>query len=221
MSHTLETEQVSIVLLGSFNPMIFHPSWFAAHGLVPCDDNKVPLGVQGVITHPEVMDFTTDDFHWQVVKNRLSARALSTAFYDPLKDLVLGSFKILRHTPVGKMGLNRDFHFRMPDENSWNEVGDRLAPKGPWENVLEKPGMMSVTVKSKREGGHKGFIQVKVEPSTVVKPYGVYVEVNDHFEIADLSDLQGCGELMEILRESWSDSMKRAEKIAEAVVSRS
>lgn len=217
MSQAADFEQVNIVLLGSFNPAIFQPAWFAAQGLIPCDEEKVPLGVKG-IAHPDITDFTTGDFHLQVVRDRMSIRALTAAFNLPLRDLVLGTFQILRHTPMGNMGLNREMHFRLPDEAAWHAVGDRLAPKGSWQGVMEEPGMLQVHMQGKRPGERPGFLRVKIEPSSRVKPYGIMVEVNDHYEVPGAEGDNGCADQMGILRECWEESIERAEKIARTVI---
>ncbi len=222
MNCPIKQEQISIVLIGSFNPAIFQPAWFAAHDLIPSDKNKVPSATLNV-SHPEITDFSvaghggTESFHLQVIPQRLVLTTLSTAFYDSLRDLALGTFRILSHTPIAKMGINRAFHFEMPSKDAWNSVDDRLAPKNDWRKVLKEPGLIGLTIQGQRADNYKGYIQVKLEPSAKFQ-YGVFVEVNDHFEVAKMENLQGCTELTEILANVWQASMSQAEKIARAVV---
>lgn len=40
MSNPPEIEGISVVFLGDFNPAIFHPEWFARHGLISEPDLK-------------------------------------------------------------------------------------------------------------------------------------------------------------------------------------
>ena len=184
MTNSAKLERAYVVLVGSFNPAIFQPAWFATHNLISSDENKVPSGVTLRIAHPEIVDFATENFQIQVLQHRVSVTTSDVSFYDSLKDLVSGTFKILSHTPIIKMGINREFHFQMPSEAAWNEVGDRLTPKDDWNRVLDKPGMKSVIIQGERTDGRKGFVRVRVGPSNQVIPYGVFLEVNDHFQIA-------------------------------------
>lgn len=218
MSHSPELEQAAVILLGSFNPAIFHPSWFAAHDLIPNDEQRVPKGVKLAIAHTEVTDFSTDDFTLQVQPQRFALRALNASFYESLRDLAFSTFSILHHTPIKKMGLNRNFHFRMPSAESWHEVGDRLAPKEHWTGFLHKPGMKNLTMEGARQDDYEGFIRVLVEPSGEVRPYGIHVGVNDHYEVSDPEESQGCLELIEILKNSWTESLGKAADIAHAIV---
>lgn len=98
----------SIVLLGSFNPKIFQPEWFGRHNLLPqgeVDAAKVK------IIHPEFCQFETERFEVQITHERFSAASKPNSTPLPLRDLVLGTFFILEHTPVTAMGLNRQMHF--------------------------------------------------------------------------------------------------------------
>jgi hypothetical protein len=218
MGKRAEVETASIVLLGSFNPTIFQPAWFARHDLIVSDEEKVPKGIKLNICHPEVTDFASDDFSLQVIQQRLVFQALNASFFAALKDLAIGTFRILKHTPIVKMGLNYECHFCMTDEEEWHKVGHRLAPKESWQKVLTNPGMTSVSMEGKRTDGMKGAIHVRIEPSKIITPYGIRVFVNDHFEVVDPETNQGCGEMMEILDKYWQQSLANSEKIARAVI---
>jgi len=218
MSNEAKLERVSVVLLGHFNPSIFQPTWFAAHGLIASDEDKVPKGVTLKVAHPEISDFSTEDFDLQVVQGRFLLGTPDVSFYDSLKDLILGTFKILSHTPVIKMGINRDFHFQMPTEAAWNEVGDRLVPKEDLNRVLKNPGMVNLALHGERSDGRNGLVRVRVEPSTLLSRNGILVGVNDHFEVSDPDNVIGCSELIGIIDDVWTDSLSNAERIAKDLV---
>jgi hypothetical protein len=218
MEFSIKQEQISIVFVGSFNPAIFQPAWFAAQGLIASDDNKNPLGVNLILVHQEITDFSTENFQFQATPIRVSISSANTAFYESLRDLAVGTFRVLRHTPIVKLGINREFHFQMSSEDQWNEVGNRLVPKEVWKQVLEKPGMLNLTVQGQRPDSYKGHIQVQVAPSTRVTPFGIIILVNDHYEIGAQETNQGCTELIDIITVVWKNSLENAEKIAKAVV---
>jgi hypothetical protein len=124
----------SIVLIGSFNPAIFHPQWFARQGLISdseADNATIKISV------PQVSHFETEGFIMQVVPERFSVTSQPNANPAALQDLVSGAFYILEHTPVTGIGLNRHLHIAMESEDDWNRLGDRLAPKDGWNRILE------------------------------------------------------------------------------------
>ena len=218
MSNIAKLERLTVVFLGSFNPAIFQPAWFAGHDLISSDEKKVPSGVKLGIVHPEVVDFSTENFQIQVVQQRLSVATTDVSFYDSLRDMLSGTFTVLGHTPIVNMGINREFHFQMPNEDEWNAVGDRLAPKDDWKRVLDDPGMKSMIIQGERSDDRLGFVRVRVETSNQVQPNGIFVEVNDHYAVADPEKAQGSRELVDIMLDVWAESLRKARHIAQTVV---
>src|SRR5437867_1304432 len=98
-----EIEGVSIVLRGNFNPSIFQPAWLASHSLLrrqEADAAKIN------VIHPELTSFTAEWLILEVTKDRFGAATIHQAHAEPLRDLVLGVFTLLEHTPFTKMGMN-------------------------------------------------------------------------------------------------------------------
>lgn len=206
-----EFEGLSIVLRGDFNPKILQPAWFASQKLIREEEaEKVELR----FIHHDICDFSLEWLQLQVVDDRFVASTTKPPYYELLRDLVLGTFRILRHTPLRLMGINRDMHFKMDSQETWHGIGHRLAPKELWKDILRDPGLRSLTMEGVRPDNFKGYIRVKVEPSVKVKPFGVYFEVNDHFEVKEAdAKLVGADEIMNLLQQCWKDSVSRSDKI--------
>jgi hypothetical protein len=118
----LRLDGASIVVLGSFNPKIFQPFWFANQGLIrPEEAEKAELAV----VHPEISAFNLGWVAVQVSNDRFTASTLK----DPvlMRDFVLGTFQILEHTPVRLMGMNRDLHYTLDTEDDWHRLGPTCA----------------------------------------------------------------------------------------------
>ena len=64
-------EEISLVLLGSLNPTIFHPEWFVRQGLLPRGEAE---RAETQIISPQVADVRFSDFGLQVLPNRLSVQ---------------------------------------------------------------------------------------------------------------------------------------------------
>jgi len=216
VSAEIKLETATAVLRGRFNPAIFQPRWFSAQGLIadPAAD-----AAQIEIIHGQICQFSVDSFEIQVTEDRFIVVTSDAALYDPLRDLVLGTFSILKHTPLQYLGLNRIAHIQASSETAWDQLGHTLAPKTFWEPLLEKPGMRSLTIHSVRPDGYKGALNVKVEPSTRIE-HGVLVDINDHFELESRYPDEGYRAFHEILESQWEISLSRAAKILEHVRTR-
>ncbi|MGA2936908.1 MAG: hypothetical protein ABSF52_07400 [Syntrophobacteraceae bacterium] len=205
-----------VVLLGDFNPKIFQPAWFGSEGLI----RKLEVdGAEIAVVHQEVVSFTLEWLKIEVTRERFLATTLQEAYDEPVRDLVLSTFRILRHTPLRKVGINLDEHFQIESEERWHLIGHVLAPKELWEEVLQNPGMKSLIIQGTRPDNLKGYVQVAVAPSGRVHP-GVRFNVNDHFEVEKPDSVIGSDEIMNILENNWVESRKRAVTIMRTLMER-
>jgi hypothetical protein len=202
----------TVVLVGSFNPAIFQPEWFARNGLLsPAEAEAADIK----IIVPQVSQFETEKFVLQVTPERFTIGSRPSADPAPLGDLVQGTFFILEHTPVGAMGLNRQLHYPLGSEEDWHNVGDKLAPKDGWNGVLEgRPGMLSLVITTNKQSPIGAKFTVRVEPSALVK-HGVFFETNEHYEGPKPEPLKG---LMQILSERWEDVPIYASKVVSHIL---
>jgi hypothetical protein len=203
----------TVVLVGSFNPKIFQPEWFARQKLLSqaeADAAEIKIIV------PQISHFETENFIIQVTDDRFLAATKPNANPAPLRDLVQGAFFILEHTPVTAMGLNYQMHFATGSEQNWHQIGDRLAPKEPWSEVLEgRPGMLSLTILTQKDKPKGSLFRVKVEPSVVVK-LGVYFETNEHYPAPENEPLKS---LMSILGDRWEEAQTYASRVVNHIFS--
>lgn len=208
-----EISGATVVLVGSFNPTIFQPAWFAKQELLrqaEADSADIKVII------PQVTHFETERFALQVTNERFAISSKPSANQAPIADLVRGTFFVLEHTPVNAMGINHHMHFDMKSEEAWHKIGDTLAPKDIWRSVLEgrRPGLLSMTIQSEQEEPKGALFRVKVEPSTQIR-FGIYFETNEHYPAPETQRLPG---LMDILGRRWEESHNYASKIAEHIL---
>lgn len=211
-----EKQAVNIVIRGSFNPAIFNPSWFALNQLLSSGEVET---ADVKIIHADIALFTIDWLQLRVVPDRFQAITTQESHYERLRDLALGVFDLLTHTPVIALGINREFHVRFQSVSVWNEVGHRLVQKEDWRSLLEDPRTASLVVHGKRPDGLNGYIGVRIEPSPLGSP-ALYIEVNDHYQFqSDPKVPLGTSEAVQVLRERWNESMQRSFSIAAGLAS--
>jgi hypothetical protein len=206
----------SIVLIGDFNPKIFQPAWFAAESLLQKTEGK-EANIE--LIHSDVVVFSTDWLRIEVTRERFSAGTAQEPFYEVLRDLVLGTFTLLRYTPVTKMGINRDFHFEVESEDKWHSAGHKLAPKEIWSGILQNPGMRSLVMEGERTDGLKGYSRVQIEPSTKIRP-GLFFGLNNHIDVAPTGSNSSADEIAGYLRDQWTEAMEKSENIVYSLLER-
>lgn len=216
-----EISGYQIVLLGSFNPKIFQPEWFARHNLL--SQEQVAAADLKIIT-PQIAQFETEQTIIQATAQKFTAGSKVNAHPLPLRDVVHGAFSLLEHTPVTAMGLNSLMHFPMASEEAWHRVGDRLAPKEPWDSVLEgRAGLQSLSITTARginlggwrEDAYPGArYTARIEPSLQLK-FGVYFETNEHYPAPETAPLKS---LLRILAERWEDVPVYASGVADRIL---
>src|SRR3954467_6321102 len=98
-----ELREASIVALGKFNPAIFQPHWYAVSKLIrPEEAEKAKIEV----IHNELTVFSTEWFKVEITQERFAISTPDPTKNLPLRDLAMGTFKILEHTPINAFGFN-------------------------------------------------------------------------------------------------------------------
>lgn len=225
-------EGVAVVVRGAINPPIITPQWLLDQGIVGQED----FDRQEV----EVIsrDLVAFSLGWLTCNATPETLQFSTADPDELlrvRDVALRTLELLSHTPVAALGINRTFHSVTDSIDNFHAIGDTLVPKAFWAEELVLPGTKDVTIQAVRPDLYGGYVQVAVQPSAAV-PNAVFVLQNDHFELtrvdaqpevrAEFTGTPGTVEAspakndiaVEILRDRFEDSLRRAERIRARVM---
>ena len=221
-----EIDGVSAILVGSFNPAIFTPAWFAMHDLLPAG---IADSADLAVAHKQMTMFNADWLRLEVTPDQFNVETVQ-APHVRIHDLVLRVFgEHLHHTPLTAFGINRNVHFQVGSLAARDQLGRTLAPVepwGPWRQELgldgEHGGMTSLTMTQVDPEGRPvgGRINVKVEPSirTGNGRTGVYVGVNDHYA-ADDTGPATAGRLIDLFEGNFQSSLSRSEQIVDHIMS--
>lgn len=217
LDRLIRKKEASIVLVGDFNPTIFQPLWFSSQGLLA---EQFVQDSQIEIIRPELVAFKIEWLKVQVTRERFQISTLQEPFFEPLRDLAEGTFELLSHTPIKFLGINNFRQYQLPSIDKWHALGDLLAPKDVWRQTLEEPGLLSMTIKGQRPDAYIGAINVKVESTNEIER-GIEFNINDHYDFSSEKPskaVHGAAEVIEALKNSWVDSIARADKIVEELL---
>ena len=221
MSAKLTEQEVhSIVLLGDFNPSIFHPTWFSLNDLLPAEETEA---VAELLITREVATYDVSDINVQVESHRFGLTTKDSAKAPVIRDLAMGSFGLLEHTPLQAVGLNLDVEVAVEGIEQWHKIGHRLAPKATWETILEHPGMRGIHIEGKRPDCPADVLNIRVQPSNPSKGiYGVIIRVNQHYNIDPKDEMSVRARndaVMRILQDDWKSFRPFALRAAEQIIS--
>lgn len=200
-------ERLSIVLRGSFNPAIFHPAWFSKNELI--SDQEAEEAVLE-ISHKEICIFSLDWCKLEIVKDRFSITTSQEHSYEYIKDLIIGSFNILNHTPIEMLGINIDREYKVDNLSAWHDIGNALAPKEHWEGILKNPGMKNLSIEGVRDDEFEGKITFSVSPTPNSECH-INISVNDHYILKGSEGSEGldCSAILSNWKSSFSITLKR------------
>jgi hypothetical protein len=181
------------------------------------------------IIHKQISKFQTDWLDLQVEPERFQVNRVQEPF-GPLKDFVVRTFReLLSHTPITRLGINRHVHFDAGTQEARDKIGYALAPPdawGEWASLIKsgegdrRGGMISIVMRQKDLDDRPcGYVQATVQPSIQIPGNsGVYVDVNDHFEVPDPARIAGSEEIITLLESRFEGSIRRSEWIIDQVM---
>ena len=211
-----EAESASIVLVGSFNPAILHPQWFAKHGLIPEAEAEA---ANVAVVSPNL---TAVEFAWftlKVMDERFMATTPDPSQYRALEECVSGTFGLLEFTPIVAMGLNSERHIRVPTKDIWTPLEEKLAPREVWTPVFPGPrdgasALQTLSVVGDRPESSAERLSVTIEPSRRFQP-GLFLRTNEHFRFSEGGDAR---EPMAVLHENWAGALAYSNRVTDNFV---
>ncbi len=229
MAHTLEIFSSSIVVVGNFNPAIFSPDWLVRNKLIGEGDADATRGEdqkKRTIVSGQVTAFEADWFALQVLDNKFTLTNKS-ALSPALKDLAVGVFQLVPHTPVAAVGLNFMGHFKLTTTDEFHRVGDVLAPKDIWKDLYpdEMSGVADLTIRIQHGTRDKGAEtndekRISVQPSDKIKG-GIYLGYNDHHDVSVMKDdLRPAERAATIIDTQWESAWQDAVRVFDSVLSK-
>jgi len=169
----------TIVIVGDFNPAIMHPLWFSNNNLISEEDAKA---ADTELVHKQVSKFRTKSVLIQVTIDRFLIQTEDPTMFLPLRDLALGTFSILEHTPLRAFGVNRYELFHMRTLKEWHALGDLYTPKTIWKEIMDGPGMKQVTIQGQRANVKDARIEFTLQPIDMAT-FGVQLRLNEHYDV--------------------------------------
>jgi len=141
------TETYSIVLLGVFNPILFHPFWLKDKGIITQNDIRIDDKVKGFVVHQQLSSFPVGDWLNIIIKqDRAEFRTSDAAKLVLLKDLVIAVLNALPDTPIFSFGINHGVISTLGNEKDYYNFGRFLNPLDIWRDSFKDPRLRFLSI---------------------------------------------------------------------------
>lgn len=226
MGNEPEISGCGIVLVGHFNPAIFHPAWLISHAIEPDIGDD---GVKVEIVHADMSMFSFDTRRYRIEQTRFDLWT-PVAPWVAIADITVKIFgECLVHTPIRAFGINRFGHFNARDMEMRTRIGRKFAPIEPWGKfgaAMESKdedhtgGLQSLTMQRKSSGNeYELHTNATIQPSAQLDPKtGIYLNVNFHHELRSDREVHGAEAAMRVLQDSFQDCVNEAEEIFNTIM---
>ena len=189
---------MSIVLLGDFQPAMFHPSWFLKNEVITKAeyDSIINSESNQLIASNAITQFETSMTSFSIEQKRLQLIGKKEPF-EKCIDSFKKMFDSLTAIPIQAYGLNYFFHLKATKEEM-DIIGKNLAPRKYWTSVFDESenndprnGLVSMTMRVVKDFG---LLNVRIESSNRIQ--GIYFDYNFHnvqsnsesFSVSDIID---------------------------------
>jgi hypothetical protein len=214
----LHIRNLSIVMLGDFNPVIIQPFWLLEKKFIR-ELEAIDASLE--IIHNEISKF---DLKWvtiEVTKERCQFRTSMESHFELVRDLAINIFEVLKETPLKSLGINHEFHLALPHDEQYYNFGNNLVPLKNWDGFLNDPKLLNLEiVEANRKDGLNGLLRIKIQPSDQDLPSKnkIMIAINDHFTIDKNKGETGRkSEMINILKSEWRASFERVDSIIEEI----
>ncbi len=175
----------SVVLLGSFNPMIFHPFWLLQKKLI----SETDVTEKQILVNDQLSTYHVGDWlDMTVTRNRCEFKIKKEERIVMMRDLIVGTLNALSEMPITAIGINRGSVYNLANENSYYEFGAQLAPLNKWEPSFHNPRLRNIAIEdigSESFKDKRRMIQIK--PAEVKDlPYCVDFNINNHYDLMNV-----------------------------------
>lgn len=218
-----ERKRYSIVLLGDFNPAMFQPEWFCRNDILSVEDVNFAKDQEKdpVIVTPQATFFKTPQLDVTIKSDRFEVIA-SKEPYLMAKDFMTKVLDKLGSYTITAYGFNVGAHYPIDSAKTYQLIGDRLAPKKYWVDLLKdevsgdkrNSGLLSLQMHKKKDDG-SGSITMLFQPSSQFNP-GVFISSNDHSEMKE--EDQSAEIVMEMIESRFESTIKNLFALQETVL---
>ena len=183
MEYLKTKEFYSVVLLGNFNPSMFHPSWLKERNIIGDEDYNI---TDQVLVSDELTNFKVGD--WLAItiqKQRAEFKILDSDKVVLMIDVITGCLGAMPITPITALGINKGYLLSLKDENDYYKLGKSLTPLSLWESEFNDPKLKKIVIENingEHFNGKSQTVIIQPADASCDKENTIDININNHFE---------------------------------------
>ncbi len=207
----------SVVLLGGFNPMIFHPFWLLQKKLI----SEADVTEKKILVNDQISTYHVGDWlDMTVTRERCEFKIKKAERVVMMRDLIVGTLNALSEMPIMAIGINRGGVYNLTNENAYYKFGAKLAPLNMWEPSFHDPRLRNIAIE---DIGSDNFTDkrrmIQIKPAVVKDaPYCVDVNINNHYDLANVG--QTVVKALGVLTENLDQDYETFDSIVDGLVAK-
>ena len=211
---------LSIVLLGAFNPAIFHPEWLERFGIIPAQDAEWAEGERAIVEEvkfgehrlikkgggsllvsPEFAIIDFPGIRLTIDRERFQCLTDQRKRFKDVKMITQKSFECLSHTPIKAGGINIDSHILL-NESSEEKLKQLFSGN--------EPLITKIFGEKYQIGGKLVYWDqqvkriIEIEPSDLM-PLGIHIHANFHIDFVTKEASEAVGWISAYFEKSIDD----------------
>ena len=197
------SEFFSIVILGNFNPLLFHPYWLKAKNLIAEED----INLSELLVHPTMSHLNIGKWMYIDVNNKkCEFRTDDPSMKAILIDLVIGCMAALPDIKISALGVNYGGIYDLMNEQDYYKFGKQLHGLDLWRGSFEDPRLRTIIIEDNKSNLlSKKSIIIRSADNTSHK-YAVELNMNFHKDIPQ--DKQTTTYASEEISKNWQVCIK-------------
>ena len=205
---------MSIVLIGQFNPLMYHPTWFRLNGVISGEEESLIINSKepNLVVSQGLTFFRNSSMDFNITPDRFSV-TINREPFILLKDTIVKTFERLGSTTIIQLGINYYTHVIFTEKSLYQKFADLISPKERWTRLLgdeiegdnRMSGLLSLTMMKKTQDGR---INITLEPSKRIE-LSVFVHCNFHYDLDDNSRFADYA--MDIVNKKFDDIQNNAD----------
>lgn len=205
LNENVEKDELDIVILGSFNPVIITPFWLANKELIR-ESEAVSANIR--IMHNEIVEYDLDWATFNITQKRFHIKCTQVPYFEIARDLIVAIFSILKETPVASFGYNHNKTISLKKQERYYEFGNRLCPLNNWSDFLSEPRLQRIDILDKDSKLKKhGNLLITIHAATDLQvDFGVVININDHYDFSLKND-GGVKFAASLILQYWENSI--------------
>lgn len=189
MEFKKKQESISLVVLGSYNPIYIHAKWMYERGIINKSEwdnhkNDVILPHISRFTINDVIEFVCD-------QNRLQIQSLDISHSIRIAKMGSDIINLINIEKLNALGINADMTFTFLNKDDAYNFGKHFIVLGAWTDILQEPRALGFSIVEQIKP-HEGKAIRTIMVQSVGEDNGlpiVNISINNHYNTSNKEQL--------------------------------